>query len=163
MSTTLSILLSVTLFSQSDGDLHTELFKLDSLLFEESFNQCNLIVADTLISSDLEFYHDQGGFQDKADFMKAVKENICASADQKPIRKAISDSFEVFPLYSVGELYGAIQNGQHQFFISEENGRTYLTSTALFSHLWILEAGQWKLKRVYSYDHRSPEEPSEND
>jgi hypothetical protein len=64
-------------------------------------------------------------------------------------------------MYNNGELYGALQIGKH-FFSTNEN-MTYEKSDnyALFSHLWIIEKNEWKLKRVLSYNH-TPKEKSEN-
>lgn len=138
----------------------SELFKTlaqkDSLLFDEGFNRCKIQVTEDIISGELEFYHDTGGFQDREAFFKAVKENICSSPDRKPIRKLVLGTLKVFPLKDNGRLYGAIQKGIHQFYIKEPGKDLYLTSTAKFTHLWILESESWKLRSVLSYDHQVP-------
>src|SRR5262249_421878 len=42
-------------------------------------------------------------------------------------------------------------------FYAQEKGRPeYLTSTAKFTHVWLLENGKWKLSRALSYDHQEP-------
>lgn len=138
----------------------SELFKAlaikDSLLFDEGFNHCNIQVTEDIISKDLEFYHDTGGIQDREEFFKAVKENICSTPERKPIRKLVLGTLKVFPLEDNGHLYGAIQKGIHQFYIKEPGKDLYLTSSAKFTHLWILEESRWKLKTVLSYDHQAP-------
>ena len=138
----------------------TELFKAlagkDSLLFDEGFNRCNIQVTEDIVSKDLEFYHDTGGLQDRQEFFKAIKENICSSPDRKPIRKLVSGSLEVFPLKKNGHTYGAIQKGIHQFYIKEPGKDLYMTSSAKFTHVWILEESSRKLKTVLSYDHQVP-------
>ncbi len=65
---------------------------------------------------------------------------------------------EVFPLYKDNSqvLYGAIQNGVHDFDQQYEGEVARKTNTARFTHLWIIENGDWKLKRVLSYDHQIP-------
>lgn len=141
-----------------DSELFLQLKGMDSLLFEEGFNKCNFDALDSIVSEDLEFYHDQSGLsKTKAQFLTTIKENICASPDKKPIRKLESKSLEVFPLYNNGELYGAIQEGEHNFYMKEPGKEMYFTSTARFIHLWMLEDGNWLLKRVLSYDHKTPE------
>lgn len=126
----------------------------DSLLFEWGFNQCDTARAGQLISEDLEFYHDQGGITpSKEAFLRSVT-GLC-KLDYKPSRELDANSLEVHLLKNNGKLYGAIQSGTHRFFGQKGNEPKYLTSTAKFIHLWILEEGDWKLKRVLSYDHIS--------
>lgn len=139
------------------SELFKTLAKKDSLLFTEGFNHCNIQATEDLVSKDLEFYHDTGGIQNRKEFFKAVKENICSNADKKPIRKLVLGTLKVFPLENNGQLYGAIQKGIHQFYIKEPDKDLYLTSSAKFTHLWILEEGRWKLKTVLSYDHQAPD------
>lgn len=140
------------------SDLYKELKSRDSLLFDLGFNQCKVDEFEHFISDDLEFYHDQGGLStNKEDFLKAVKNNICSNPDKKPIRKLIKGSLEVYPLYENGKLYGAIQKGIHDFYIKEPNKEPYKTSSAKFTHVWVLKNNQWILKRVLSYDHKNPE------
>jgi CubicO group peptidase (beta-lactamase class C family) len=145
-------------FSQIEKstDLHAELEVLDSLLFEEGFNKCKLTIIDSIVSPDFEFYHDQNGIQDKPQFLKGFKESLCSTPERKPIRKLVKGSLAVFPLYNEGLLYGAIQNGNHEFYIKEPEKELYKTAIAPFTSLWIIETNQWKLKRVLSYDHQNP-------
>lgn len=141
---------------EEPSDLFKELAKTDSILFDQGFNECNLTATESLISEDLEFYHDVSGVQHKKDFFKAIRENICSGAPQKPIRKLVEGSLEVFPLRNGGQLYGAIQEGVHEFYMKEPGRELYQTGSAKFTHVWILEDGDWKLKTVLSYDHQGP-------
>lgn len=138
------------------SELFKTLAKKDSLLFDEGFNHCKIQITKNIISKNLDFYHDTGGIQDREEFVKAIKENICSSPDRKPIRKLVLGTLKVFPLKNNGHLYGAIQKGIHQFYIKEPGKDLYLTSSAKFTHLWILEDDSWKLKSVLSYDHQAP-------
>ncbi|WP_136466000.1 DUF4440 domain-containing protein [Flagellimonas onchidii] len=143
--------------AETSDELFETIKKMDAVLFENGFNQCMISDIEPLISDDLEFYHDQGGITNsKEKFLSTIKQNICSNQKQKPIRKLMENSLEIFPLYDKGRLYGAIQNGTHEFFIKENDKEPYLTSTAKFSHLWIKENDSWKLKRVLSYDHKNP-------
>ncbi len=149
------------IFSQvsRDSELYRALEKRDSLLFEEGFNKCNISDFEYFISEDLEFFHDQGGLTtNKEDFLKAVRNNICSNMEMKPIRKLKKESLEVFPLFENGDLYGAIQKGVHDFYIKEPGKELYKTSTAKFTHIWLLQNGDWILKRVLSYDHHTQNE-----
>ena len=137
-----------------DSDLHVQLYRMDSLIFEVGFNRCEMEVYDRIISDDLEFYHDQSGLsKTKQHFIEVASKNICGNANQKPIRKLVEGTMEVYPLSENGVLYGAIQNGVHEFFIKEPGKEMYKTSEAKFTHVWLLKDDQWLLKRVLSFDH----------
>jgi len=128
--------------------------KMDTTLFEQGFNQCDLIALDKIIHRDLDFYHDKGGMQNKQQFMAAIKNNICSTPDSKPIRKLVKDSLELYQLDKNGRLYGVIQQGIHEFHIKEPNKALYITGIAKFTHTWILENEQWRLIESLSYEHR---------
>lgn len=68
-------------------------------------------------------------------------------------------SLEVFSLHKNNVLYGAIQKGVHHFYAIEKDSTEYLTSTAKFTHVWLLENEQWKLSRSLSYDHQNFDRP----
>jgi len=144
-------------YSQSNKD--SELFKTlkanDSIIFEISFNKCDLSVLDNLLAEDLEFYHDKGGITNsKEEFVNGMRHGLCKKDNPyKSRRELIKESLEVFPLYKNGELYGALQKGIHRFF-ETHNGKENSGSVAKFSHLWLKDNEQWYLKRVISYDHK---------
>lgn len=132
-----------------------QLFSKDSLLFEVGFNACDVTQFETLLAENFEFYHDKSGItSSKADFVKSIRDGLCMNA-LHPMRKLVAGSMEVFPLYQDGNLYGAIQNAKHRFFERMENGISEFRSIASFTHLWILEEGEWKLKRCLSFDHQT--------
>ncbi len=127
----------------------------DSLLFELGFNQCDTNQVRNLTSSDFELYHDQAGITNsRAAFIQSIV-GLC-SMDYRPTREPDINSFKVHLLKQNGKVYGAIQNGTHRFYGEEENKPKYLTSTADFTHLWVLEDGNWKLRRVLSFNHQVP-------
>ncbi|MFC4213018.1 serine hydrolase [Pedobacter lithocola] len=153
--------LAVSIFSavaQADknSDLFIDLKKQDSLFFERGFNQCDLDYLESHITKDLKFYHDQSGFQDKKTFFENTQKYICSNSEQKPIRKIQTKSLEVFPLHNNGKIYGAIQQGIHHFYLREKGKKDLWTSTAKFTHIWILDKEIWKLSEVLSYDHQDP-------
>jgi hypothetical protein len=145
--------------AQEKNALFQELKHQDSVFFERGFNRCDLDYLRNQVADDLRFYHDQGGFQDKTKFLENTANNNCGSHTQKPIRKVAPKSLEVFPLYTAGKIYGAIQTGVHHFYIRENGKKDLWTSTARFTHLWILENESWKLTEVLSYDHQSTSPP----
>jgi len=80
----------------TDKQLFDELEKMDVLLFENAFNNCNLDILDSIIHEDLEFYHDKSGVQGRVEFINTMKTNICSSSVNKPIRKLAVGSVKVF-------------------------------------------------------------------
>ncbi|MHC1777129.1 MAG: nuclear transport factor 2 family protein [Lentimicrobium sp.] len=149
--------LAVTpLFSQVDPS--SALFKTlqtqDSLLFEVGFNTCDITQFENLVSNDFEFYHDKSGITaTKTDFIAGIRDGLC-KMDYKARRELVENSLEVFPLENNGEIYGAIQTGSHRFYEVKDVKPDQLTSTAKFTHVWLLENGSWKLSRGLSYDHK---------
>jgi hypothetical protein len=138
----------------TSSEVYKTLKKNDSLIFDSAFNDCKMSDLNDLISEDLEFYHDTGGITNgKEEFLKTVQQNICGNPSVRPYRELVKGSLQVFPLTKNGTLYGAIQKGDHNFYL-KENGETRPTVTAKFTHLWILEQKKWTLKRVLSYDHQ---------
>ncbi|MFT5942256.1 MAG: CubicO group peptidase (beta-lactamase class C family) [Sediminicola sp.] len=145
-----------------NSPLFKDLKKQDSIFFERGFNQCDINYLENHITNDLKFYHDQGGFQDRKEFFENTKKNICSNPDKKPIRKLDEASLELFSLYDGGKLYGALQKGTHNFYIKENGDLGFPTSTARFTHVWLLENDIWKLSEALSYDHHKPQSNKED-
>ncbi|MCO6477618.1 MAG: nuclear transport factor 2 family protein [Phaeodactylibacter sp.] len=148
------------LFAQAEED--SELFQTlrvkDSLLFNASFNTCDISRLQALVSEDMEFYHDQSGVTtSKADFIAGTENGLC-KLPYKARRELVPGSLRVFPMKDNGQLYGALQTGEHRFYAKYPDKEEVLTSTAKFTHLWLLEEGEWRLARVLSYDHAAPKE-----
>lgn len=140
------------------GELFDILEEKDSLLFQIGFNQIDTNQVASLTADDFEFYHDENGItESKADFILSIQG--IADLPFKTWRILKKGSLEVFPLYKNNrtEIYGAIQNGIHDFYQQEDGEKAKKTNTARFTHLWIIEDGEWKLKRVLSFDHHVPE------
>ena len=142
-------------YSPIDQKLYNLIREKDSLLFQIGFNKIDTVQVVNLISSDFEFYHDEHGVtESKSHFVNQI-ESIRA-LPFKTWRTLVE--MEVFPLYKINseELYGAIQNGVHDFHQQNDGEEALKTNTAKFTHLWIIENGDWKLKRVLSFDHQAP-------
>ncbi|MBA5793438.1 class A beta-lactamase-related serine hydrolase [Flavobacterium sp. xlx-214] len=147
------IICSNKIFAQTENPttLYKTILSKDSLLFEVGFNQCNITQFENLLSENLKFYHDKDGISDKAKFIADLKKGICDNLENRQVKRfLIRDKTEIFPLYKNGELYGAVQNGEHSFSEKRENQ----AGIAKFTNLWELENGEWKLKESFSFDHQ---------
>ncbi|WP_080780161.1 nuclear transport factor 2 family protein [Chryseobacterium phocaeense] len=148
------VFFSQTMYSQvkTTDELYKTAKKLDSLIFDVGFNQCDLSHYKSIVSDDLEFYHDKGGITsgEKA-FTASIKNNICGNSN-KVRRDLVPNSMKVYPLYNNNVLYAFVQEGEHEFY-EFSNGKWVKGSRARFTILWILEDKQWKMKRVLSFDH----------
>lgn len=138
-----------------NNKLFLQLKTQDSLLFDRAFNRCETEWLNELIATNFEFYHDQSGITpSKEDFLKIMREGICRPDNPYTSRRElIENSLKVYPLYNNGDLYGAVQQGEHRFYEKGPDGIEKEGSTALFTHLWILSNQEWKLERVLSYNH----------
>lgn len=150
----LIFMVSELVFSQikNTDELYKTAQKLDHLIFEVGFNNCDLSHYDTIVSDDLEFYHDKGGITlGKIDFIASIKNNICGNT-YKVKRELLPNTMKVFPLYNNDVLYAFIQEGEHRF--SElQQGKWKKGSKSKFTTLWVLEDKIWKMKRVLSFNH----------
>lgn len=115
---------------------------LDAKLFN-AVNNCDLTVLGSMVSDDLEFYHDQTGLSvGKAPFLAAIKQNICGKVQ----RTLIENTLEVYPLNG----YGAVEVGIHRFHHPNDSDNV---GDAKFVHIWHNDNGAWKITRVISYEH----------
>lgn len=154
----LFLTLATTLYAQTEktSELYNTIRTQDSLLFTIGFNKCDIKQFETLLSEDFEFYHDEAGItRSKSVFISEIKNRICA-LEYKPERILDTNSLEVYPLMKNNILYGAVETGTHRFYAIEKHKEKYLTSTAKFTHIWILENGKWLLSKGISYNHQSP-------
>src|SRR5246127_3273702 len=122
-----------------------QLFKtiqsLDTQLFD-AYNHCDLATLGSLVSEDLEFYHDKTGLAiGRQVFVDAIKNNICG----KVTRELVPGTLEVYPIAD----YGAVEIGVHRFYPPGEPGNV---GEAKFVQLWQNKDGAWKTTRVISFD-----------
>lgn len=155
----LMFILCITSFSLSaqvekNSDLYKTIMSKDSLLFEVGFNRCDISQFENLMSEDLEFYHDKSGTSNKEEFLYNLRNGLCSRPDTyQSRRELLKESIEIYPLFTNDSLYGAIQNGTHRFYEKIAGKKERFASSAKFTHLWLLENGEWKLTRSLSYAH----------
>ena len=126
---------------KSQEELTQAITALDKQLFD-AYNTCNIEKLGTLVTDDLEFYHDKTGLAvGKQPFLDAIKKNICG----KVTRELVQGSLEVYPLHG----YGAVEIGLNRFRHPGDSD----VGEAKFVQLWQYKDGAWKISRVISYDH----------
>ena len=119
-----------------------------------AYNKCDVDKLAGMNTTDLEFYHDNGGVTVGRDkFAAAIKTNLCSNPKLRIRREAVAESIRVFPMRDEGKLYGAVMSGEHRFFHTEAGKAEVETGSARFTHLLTLTGGAWKLARVLSFDH----------
>jgi CubicO group peptidase (beta-lactamase class C family) len=156
---------AISFFADAQSDLFKTLQKQDSLMFEVTFNTCDLRPLEYLVSENFEFYHDKGGITNgKRDFINSLKNGLCAHPENYQSRRAlVKGSLEVYPLEKNGVLYGAIQSGRHRFYETVKGKPERFASIARFSHVWLLEDGVWKFARGLSFDHQTIDAPDKEE
>ncbi len=153
------LLSSFSFFASAQVEPNSILYKTilskDSLLFNIGFNTCDISQFEKLVSVNFEFFHDKSGISDRKQFLSDLKNGLCKSPETyQSRRELILESVKIFPLYDNGELYGAIQYGEHRFYEKMDGKPEQYASIAKFTHVWIIEDGKWKLKSGLSYDHQ---------
>lgn len=135
-------------FPKTQQELEQTIIRLDGEAFSY-YNNCDLDNFARYFTDDLEFYHDKSGTTKTAEaLMQAMRKNLCNNPDYKARRKALPATYHVYPMGN----YGAVLTGDHEFY-EIINGVERLTGRAKFVHLWLWEAGRWKMARVLSFDH----------
>lgn len=130
----------------SPQELTKKITDMDSVLFY-AFNTCDVNLAKSLFTEDLEFYHDVGGLTNYTNNVNSILRRC--DSETKVRRELVKGSLEVFPIKD----FGAIQIGSHRFYVTEKGKKEKLDGTFKFVHIWKNVDGDWKVSRVISYDH----------
>ena len=149
------ICVNAQLSRATDGKLYSELATLDSVVFANVYT-CNSAKNQTFFTDDIEFYHDKGGLtKSKKTLVDELRNNFCGEGKTKLRRELVKGSMQVYPISN----YGAVQLGDHRFYVTQ-NGKEVLSGVAKFIHIWKYENGEWRISRVFSYDHNAPDAKS---
>jgi hypothetical protein len=147
------VLIGVANYGQSgDADIKRLIRQKDSI-FWKAYNTCDLNGMNALIAGDIEFYHDKGGSYFGPALAESIRKNLCGNENFRLRREEVAGSVELYTLKKNDSVYGVIMSGQHVFYVNEKGKKEFLDGLARFTHLWLLENGQWKMKRIFSFDH----------
>jgi len=133
----------------------------DAALFATYFGECDPAKMGGFFTPDLEFYHDKAGFD--AHSAKEFVDDYARKCVDYSKPGAVRVRRELAP----GSLnveaipgFGAVEEGDHLFYIRQGDGPEQLTGRAHFVQLWQLgEDGVWRLKRVLSFSHAPASKP----
>jgi hypothetical protein len=159
----LLLFITISLFasSQTDEQVKRLIFQKDSL-FWVAYNKCDVESRSSVLTDDVEFYHDKGGPSFGRDTLMAViKKNLCGSGNFRLRRAAVKGTVNVFVMRANNNVYGAIISGEHVFYVNEKGKEEFLDGRARFAQLWMLKDGQWKMSRILSYDHHEAPKDTE--
>ncbi len=139
---------------KSTDPLYRTIMSKDSMFFSGGYNTCNIAKMESMLSDTFEFYHDKSGFENKEKFIIDFKNGLCKSPETFQLKRVlVKNSTEIFPMYKDGKIYAAIQNGDHLFYERAGNQAEKLVGEAKFTHLWMVENAEWKLKNSLSFNH----------
>ncbi|HEX2532523.1 MAG TPA: nuclear transport factor 2 family protein [Chitinophagaceae bacterium] len=137
----------------SPAELDRMIREKDSL-FWTLYNRCDAAAMRPFFATNLEFYHDKGGITSGLEaFITSVQQNLCSRPGWRLRRAAVPNTVNVFPLAGNNQPYGALISGEHLFYETNGAAPERLVGRARFMHLWLLQNGEWKMTRIYSYDH----------
>jgi hypothetical protein len=137
--------------------LTQQIHDADAALFKLFFEgPCDTARFRSMITDDVEFYHDKGGFNVRKpeDFVGQFKDRCAKLADPTSFRQRrelVESSLHVDPIAG----WGAMEIGDHLFYERKgPEGEWHLVGKASFSMVWVLGPdAKWRVSRVLSYDH----------
>jgi hypothetical protein len=138
-------------------ELTEQIHAADGALFKLFFEgPCDAARFRSMITDDVEFYHDKGGFNVRKpeDFVGQFEERCSKLSDPtswRQRRELVESSLHVDPIPG----WGAMEIGDHLFYERQgAEGPWKLVGKASFSMVWVLGAdGKWRISRVLSYAH----------
>lgn len=140
-------------------ELTRQIEAADADLFKLFFQgPCDVPRFRAMITDDIEFYHDKGGFNVRKpdDFVAQYQERCTGLLDPTTYRSRrvlVQSSLRVDPIPG----WGAMEVGDHLFYEKHgAAGEEKLVGKAKFAMVWVLGAdGKWRVSRVLSYAHES--------
>jgi hypothetical protein len=150
------LLMLAAAIAAPDPALANQIQAADTAIFSLYFTQCDPARMATLVTDDLEFVHDKGGFvfHDGAAFVADYARQCEARKAPdawRSRRELVAGSMHVDPVPG----YGAIEEGDHVFYERQGDGPEKLVGRAHFVQLWQQTPAGWKLARVFSYRHEA--------
>ncbi len=152
---TVAVLAALALTASAPAEpLEARVMAADARFFALFFEGCDPDGLRAMLTDDFEFFDDRGGLvATDADGFVAQYAARChersAHDAWRSRREALADSVAVYPINN----YGAVETGEHVFYERRGDGPEARVGRARFTQMWKQEGPDWKLARVFSYDH----------
>lgn len=117
-----------------------------------AYNRADAVAMNAMLADDVEFYHDRGGSLVGKAALSGANDVMKTSKDRLR-RAAVDGTVHFYPMRKGEQLYGAMVTGEHQFFATSPGKPESFAGRARFTQLMVLDGAQWKVSRIFSYDH----------
>lgn len=124
----------------------------------DAYNRADPDGMNKWLAADVEFYHDRGGKLIGKKALSAANEGMRKTGPRLR-REAVPGSMRYYPMREGDAIYGAIVNGRHRFYERAAGGKETLVGEADFSHLVLLQGKEWRIARIFSFEHVDAPEP----
>lgn len=84
--------------------------------------------------------------------LSLMKRNLCAGGGYHLRRELVEGSMEVRAINN----YGAVQTGEHRFYLTQKGRPETLDGIGKFVMIWRRTGDEWRISRVISYGFRAP-------
>jgi hypothetical protein len=117
-----------------------------------AYNAADPDAMNAWLADDVEFYHDRGGIVIGKPALAAVNAGM-KTMPVKLRREAVPGTLHFFPMRKGDDIYGVLVTGEHQFYIHPQGKPERRVGRSYFSNLMLLKDRQWRVARIYSYEH----------
>lgn len=140
----------------SGAELTAQIAARDAEFFRLFFEGCDPARVASMLTADFEMYHDKGGkvAGGAAPFVAEYARNCAAAARPdgwRHRRELVAGTLHVEAIPG----FGAIEEGDHDFYEAQGDAPKKKVGTAHFVQLWQRTVDGWRLSRVFSYSHRA--------
>lgn len=143
---------SAILAQPDKGTAWDEAARAADQAYWDAYNLADPDKMNVWLAEDVEFYHDRGGTLIGKKALSAAN-NVMKTAPVKLRREAVPRTVHFYPMRQGDTLYGAVVTGEHRFFARPAGEQERLIGHAGYSHLMLLKGSEWRISRIFSFEH----------